>query len=308
MTKNPWLKFYPRDWRGDQALRVVSVGARGLWIEMLCIMHEATPYGHLVIGGSAVNNDMLARVSGIGLDEVSALLIELESARVFSRTRKGVIYSRRMIRDASRSEKGRKSVEKRWLEDTENKQEKTNRNRSPTDKPITQKPEARSQSNKYPAQLPTAAGPPPDEPANRLDRLTAACSAALGQSAPADAVIGPMLPLVDAFGERKVLETLASEARRPRRKPIRTWALWAEILREALVAAPPITVAPGDEEITYDHGRKVKAKDLIFHIKRWIEKPETWRTIALGQPPNESPFLQKFAAERGIEINRETAA
>ena len=39
----PWIKFYPRDWRGDQALRVVSLAARGLWIEMLSIMHEGQP-------------------------------------------------------------------------------------------------------------------------------------------------------------------------------------------------------------------------------------------------------------------------
>ena len=46
MSVYPWLKFYPRDWRGDQALRLVSLHARGLWIELLCVMHEATPYGH----------------------------------------------------------------------------------------------------------------------------------------------------------------------------------------------------------------------------------------------------------------------
>jgi hypothetical protein len=61
---NPWLKFYPRDWRGDQALRAVSISARGLWMEMLCIMHEAQPYGHLILGGRAVSDDILARVAG----------------------------------------------------------------------------------------------------------------------------------------------------------------------------------------------------------------------------------------------------
>jgi replicative DNA helicase len=63
-SAHPWLKFYPRDWRGDQALRAVSIAARGLWIEMLCVMHEASPYGHLILGGRAVSNDVLARVAG----------------------------------------------------------------------------------------------------------------------------------------------------------------------------------------------------------------------------------------------------
>lgn len=140
---HPWLKFYPRDWRGDQALRAVSIAARGLWIEMLCIMHEASPYGHLILGGRAVSNDILARVSGLGVDECGTLLAELENAGVLSRTRKGVIYSRRMVKDNSRSEKGRRSVQRRWEQGTDNKEKNSAPNRSPDRTAITQKPEAR---------------------------------------------------------------------------------------------------------------------------------------------------------------------
>lgn len=152
----PWIKFYPRDWRGDQALRAVSIGARGLWMEMLCIMHEASPYGHLVLGGLAVSNDVLARMSGLGADEAGAFVAELESAGVFSRTRKGVIYSRRMIKDKSRSEKGRKSINRRWRKEPEKQQEKAQPNRSPNRKPTTQKPEARYSVDK------STGGEPPD--------------------------------------------------------------------------------------------------------------------------------------------------
>ena len=112
-----------------------------------------------------------------------------------------------------------------------------------------------------------------------------------------------MLPLVTAFGERRVLEALASEARRPRRKLIRTWTLWAEIIREALVAAPAIAPPPpGDEEITFNAGRKATAKTLEFHIRRWAKDPDKWPSLQLGVPPDESPTLRKFAAERGIEL------
>lgn len=142
------MKFYPRDWRGDQSLRAVSLTARGLWMEMLCVMHEASPYGHLILGGRAVSNDVLARMAGAGVDEVSALLIELESAGVLSRTRKGVIYSRRMVKDRSRAEKGRKAVTKRWEQGAENLREKPQPIRSPNRTPTTQKPEARSQNKR----------------------------------------------------------------------------------------------------------------------------------------------------------------
>jgi hypothetical protein len=139
----PWMKFYPRDWRGDQALRAVSLSARGLWVEMLTIMHEASPYGHLILGGRGVSNDVLARMAGASMEEVGALLSELESAGVFSRTRKDVIYSRRMVKDHSRSEKGRKSVKRRWEQTADNQKENDQPNRSPNRHPITQKPEAR---------------------------------------------------------------------------------------------------------------------------------------------------------------------
>ncbi|MHA1559197.1 MAG: hypothetical protein ACTSWI_00790 [Alphaproteobacteria bacterium] len=114
MAGPPWFKFYPRDWRGDQALRAVSVAARGLWIECLCVMHEAKPYGHLMLNGTAVEGDTLARMTGVPVDEVSTLIDELQQAGVLSRTRKGVIFSRRMTKDHARSLKGTSAANRRW--------------------------------------------------------------------------------------------------------------------------------------------------------------------------------------------------
>lgn len=135
----PWLKFYPRDWRGDQALRVVSLAARGLWMEMLCVMHEASPRGHLIIGANAVTADALARSVGAGTAEVQALLDELRNAGVFDQSRNGVILSRRMIADEKRSIEGRKAK----LEALGKTNGKPPPSRSGTRPPTTQKPEAR---------------------------------------------------------------------------------------------------------------------------------------------------------------------
>lgn len=146
MSAAPWIKFYPRDWRGDQALRAVSVAARGLWIECLCIMHEAKPYGHLVLNGEPVEGGVLARMTGTSVDEVSALMAELRQAGVLSVTAKGVVFSRRMTKDHARAQKGSKAAKKRWSQDAENKEQSEQPNRSPNSCPITQKPEARSQN------------------------------------------------------------------------------------------------------------------------------------------------------------------
>lgn len=151
----PWIKFYPRDWRGDHALRAVSIGARGLWIEMLCIMHEADPYGYLLLGDVPITAATLARMVGLFEEDVAALLAELEKASVFGRNRAGVIFSRRMIKDEKRSKIGRKHASKRWSENSDNKGENRRPNGSayggPYTSPITQKPEARIQKAEDPS-------------------------------------------------------------------------------------------------------------------------------------------------------------
>lgn len=97
--KNPWLKFYPSDWRADPRLRLCGLAARGLWMEMIALMHEATPYGHLLIGGLVPNDAQLAALTGCTAAQVVPAREELEQAGVFSRTAEGVIFSRRMVRD-----------------------------------------------------------------------------------------------------------------------------------------------------------------------------------------------------------------
>ncbi|HDA7904193.1 TPA: hypothetical protein O5V80_002738, partial [Staphylococcus aureus] len=62
---SPWMKFYPSDWRADPMLRLCSMAARGLWVEMLCIMHEATPYGTLLVNGRRLDKKQLAALVGI---------------------------------------------------------------------------------------------------------------------------------------------------------------------------------------------------------------------------------------------------
>lgn len=107
--RQPWLKFYTADWRGDAGLRAVGFAARGLWMDMLSLMHEAEPYGHLVVNGTPLDAARLAARVGGTAREVQALLEKLEAECVFSRTDDGAIYSRRMIRDHDKAERDRKN-------------------------------------------------------------------------------------------------------------------------------------------------------------------------------------------------------
>jgi hypothetical protein len=99
--KRPSFQFYPGDWLNDAALRACSVGARGFWIDMLCLMHQGSDYGYLKVNHRPILPANLARMLGATLPDVEGWLDELESFGVFSRDEEGCIMSRRMIRDES---------------------------------------------------------------------------------------------------------------------------------------------------------------------------------------------------------------
>jgi len=114
-VKRPAFMFYPGDWLRDTALVSCSLAARGLWIHMICLMHEGCPYGHLRVGAKVIGSANLARMVGSTAAEIKALLAELREAGVLSETEDGTIYSRRMVKDekhrAARAAGGIKSLE-----------------------------------------------------------------------------------------------------------------------------------------------------------------------------------------------------
>ena len=99
--KRPSFQFYPSDWLRDTALRSCSPSARGLWIDMICFMHEGNPYGHLKVGNKVILPPNLASMVGATLVEVEGWLYELHQAGVYELAEDGEIYSKRMVRDES---------------------------------------------------------------------------------------------------------------------------------------------------------------------------------------------------------------
>ena len=75
-------------------------------MEMIALMHKAVPYGNLLVYGKAPTATQLASLARTHADQIPGLLDELESAGVFSRTRIGVVYSRRLTRDEKRRKDG----------------------------------------------------------------------------------------------------------------------------------------------------------------------------------------------------------
>lgn len=107
--KRPWMKWYPADWRADPRLRMCSLAARGLWVDLIAYMHEGEPYGHLTIDGVQPGTQGISSLVGRPLNETIKALAELEARNVFSRDDKGAIFSRRMVRDNAKAQKDREN-------------------------------------------------------------------------------------------------------------------------------------------------------------------------------------------------------
>lgn len=100
-VRRPSFQFYPGDWRRDPALRTCSMAAKGMWIELMCVMHESDEYGFLVVAGKPMDERDIAKVIGETPTFCKKILKELEEKFVFSRDSRGAIYSRRMVKDES---------------------------------------------------------------------------------------------------------------------------------------------------------------------------------------------------------------
>jgi hypothetical protein len=105
--RHSWFKFFPSDWKGDELLAMCSLGARGLLVELLCLMHRATPYGYLLVNGKPPSDAELVRlVRASSLTELRRLKTELLERGVLSVEGRKV-YSRRMVRKGRQSQIGR---------------------------------------------------------------------------------------------------------------------------------------------------------------------------------------------------------
>lgn len=100
--KNPVSMFYWIDWLNDPALKLCSFAAKGLWMDCLSLAATCTPFGHLAVDGRPLTaGDLQLMLPGHHDEkEIAALLHELVKTGTASRSAKGIIYSRRMVRDA----------------------------------------------------------------------------------------------------------------------------------------------------------------------------------------------------------------
>lgn len=103
--KQPYMPFYPGDWKKDLGVQMLSFEHRMVWFEMLILMHDSEQRGVLVLNGSPLSNEDIARLIGLDKQKFEQALEQIKKNNVCSFTEDGAIYSRSMVRRAETSVK-----------------------------------------------------------------------------------------------------------------------------------------------------------------------------------------------------------
>ena len=107
MAKLPSFQFYPGDWKKDAGVQALSYEERGIWFELMLMMFESPERGKLIFRtGTPIPEDAVARALGLDKQKVNQILSKLLEYGVASKEEDtGIIYCRRMVRDAELSKK-----------------------------------------------------------------------------------------------------------------------------------------------------------------------------------------------------------
>jgi hypothetical protein len=134
----PWIKFWTRDYLGDARLSSCSLAAQGLWLRIVCLMAQQVEPGILYDTDGPWSDEDIFRAVGVHDSSAKSLLAQLESRGAFSRTAKGALLNRRLVREAHVRAAGMERTE-RWRERQHNARDAIG------DGGVTTPPEARGQ-------------------------------------------------------------------------------------------------------------------------------------------------------------------
>ena len=98
--KMPALQFYTGDWRKDPGVQSLPYYERGIWFEILCLMHESAQRGKLLLNGLPMPEEALSQILGLDKGEVKRVVNLLLERGVASRDQESNAFMcRRMVRD-----------------------------------------------------------------------------------------------------------------------------------------------------------------------------------------------------------------
>lgn len=109
------MQFYTGDWMKDPALRMCPPDVRGVWVDMLCLMHESPSRGILrATSGKPISAEELRRACGVSTRQMNRVLRMLLDLGVCSQETDGAIFCRRMVREDKTASARSEAARKRW--------------------------------------------------------------------------------------------------------------------------------------------------------------------------------------------------
>lgn len=200
-------------------------------MRLLCIAVKEG--GYVLVGGAPPSPEKLARLVRCSVDEINEWLAELETESVFSRTGQGVIYSRRMVRDAKISQKNRENGAKGG-------------------NPNLRKQSGISQSDNPPATAPVKADKRKEE--ETIEERQASNDARVSK---------------DFFGQAWSAFPEAGRRRSSTKKARTAWDRAATAAGGEAALLEAVVIFSGSAEATRDGGQFVPAMDRWLRDARW---------------------------------------
>jgi len=129
VAKLPYIPFFVNDWIADT--QMLSIGARGLWLEMLLRMWQAPSKGYFVnASGVPFSLQQTAKMIGANIEQTEELLSELRDNGICSQDADGVYFNRRMARESRlsqvRSEAGKSGAKAKQTAQASSQQSESN--------------------------------------------------------------------------------------------------------------------------------------------------------------------------------------
>jgi len=108
-SKQDSFQFVPSDWMGDRLLRLCSLETRGLWIDILCVMHMSEERGYLTLKGEILDEKMLQKMLNVSTKKFQFCFQELVHFEIIKKDEKGRYFSKSMVENERISKKRRAS-------------------------------------------------------------------------------------------------------------------------------------------------------------------------------------------------------
>jgi hypothetical protein len=104
MSKQPYIPFYTGDWLKDANVQSLDYFEQGVWMKLLCFMHQSEKRGKLSLNGKPMNVRNISKLLGLDIEKTEYCIGELLDSGTMSVDNEGFYVCRRMVKEQELSE------------------------------------------------------------------------------------------------------------------------------------------------------------------------------------------------------------